>query len=369
MAEDSLFWNSSGVGDGAATGQTQAELNTWLRMLSTSDPATEGVCKNFESWNDLEVTNPSGRTLQIDTGAAFVHGFPYFNDSATTKTLTHPTVGTTGWRMVLRADWTAQTVRIALKESSDGTSAAPAVTQTANTTWEISLATGTITTGDVVVVTDARVYRHPPIEIENAMMAANSVDSDQYVDGSIDTAHLSDSILTADVAGRAKMADSFVNADKIANRYREFWVPPTGVYNTTDASQVQQTDAKGYAMIDNKVVTGWGAFIIPKDYTSAITITPYVVCNGANDMYTSGSATYGSVTEAYNTHTNTSAAAMQTEHGANTLGTGHMSLTLASATAGDIVHLTFTRQGNHASDTVGGTVYFFGWLVSYTADS
>ena len=40
--------------------------------------------------------------------------------------------------------------------------------------------------------------------VENAMMAANSVDSDQYVDGSIDTAHI---------------ADNNITFDKIENRY------------------------------------------------------------------------------------------------------------------------------------------------------
>ena len=41
--------------------------------------------------------------------------------------------------------------------------------------------------------------------VENGMMAANSIDSDQYVDGSIDTAHLSDDSVTA-----AKLASSAV---------------------------------------------------------------------------------------------------------------------------------------------------------------
>jgi len=40
--------------------------------------------------------------------------------------------------------------------------------------------------------------------VENAMMAANSVDSDQYVDGSIDTAHI---------------ADNNITFDKLENRY------------------------------------------------------------------------------------------------------------------------------------------------------
>jgi hypothetical protein len=200
MAESSFFsWTTDGTGDGTLTGYTQAQWTSLWRMLYLSDTADEGVFNNY--LNELAVTNPSGRDLSINTGGAIVYGFPYINSAAVTKTLTHPVVGTTGWRLVLRADWTAQTVRITLLESADGTATIPAMTQTANTTWDVPLAEGTITTGDVIAITDARVFVHPNIEVENAMMAANSVDSDQYVDGSIDTAHLSNDSVDDTKAG------------------------------------------------------------------------------------------------------------------------------------------------------------------------
>ena len=44
--------------------------------------------------------------------------------------------------------------------------------------------------------------------VTNAKMAANSVDSDQYVDGSIDTVHLADDIVTQD-----KLANQFKTTD------------------------------------------------------------------------------------------------------------------------------------------------------------
>lgn len=50
-----------------------------------------------------------------------------------------------------------------------------------------------------------------------AAMAANSVDSDQYVDGSIDLVHLADGILAASTAGRLKMGDGFITAAKLAS--------------------------------------------------------------------------------------------------------------------------------------------------------
>jgi len=49
-------------------------------------------------------------------------------------------------------------------------------------------------------------------QITVAKMAANSIDSDQYVDGSIDTAHIADSQITS-----AKIADGTIATGDIAN--------------------------------------------------------------------------------------------------------------------------------------------------------
>jgi hypothetical protein len=137
-----------------------AEFEQFMRKLFLEDMTTQGILKIN---NLLAVTVAGGaRTLTINTGAAVVAGRFYWNTAAVTKTLTHPTIGTTGWRLVLRAGWAAQTVRITLLQSADGAAAIPALTQTDGTTWDISLATGTITTGDVVTIsTDDRVAADP----------------------------------------------------------------------------------------------------------------------------------------------------------------------------------------------------------------
>ncbi len=51
---------------------------------------------------------------------------------------------------------------------------------------------GNVAISGDVTMTNAGVVTIANTSIENAMMAANSVDSDQYVDGSIDNAHLAD---------------------------------------------------------------------------------------------------------------------------------------------------------------------------------
>ena len=150
MGEKSYMWTTGATGDGAST-YTQAEVFGIFRRMFVTTPATQGVLKGFEG--DLAVTGTSS-PLSVAKGAAFVYGCPYLSDAVTSVAVATPSVGTTGHRVVLQMDWTAQTVRIALLSSADGTPTIPDVTQTANTTWEISLASLTITTAGVITVTD-----------------------------------------------------------------------------------------------------------------------------------------------------------------------------------------------------------------------
>lgn len=172
MSESAIFFETNGTGDGAAD-YTQAQLAAWLRRTFSPTPASEGVLKGYGG--ELAVSGTSS-PLSVAAGAAMVYGFPYESTGVVAPTVSTPSIGTTGFRVVLRVDWSAQTVRIAVKVSSDGVASAPAVTQVANTTWEISLATGTITTGGVVALTDARAYCHFTTAVKTAMLEADSVD-------------------------------------------------------------------------------------------------------------------------------------------------------------------------------------------------
>ncbi len=167
MAQKALFFSTSGVGDGASP-YTQAELTDWLRRTFLNAPASQGVIPGFA--NQLAVSGAAS-PLTIATGAAMVYGFPYENTTSFTLTVPASAVGTTGHRIVLRASWAAQTVRVALLSSTDGVSAIPALTQIAGTTWEISLATLTRATTGAVTLTDAREYA-----AINADARADSID-------------------------------------------------------------------------------------------------------------------------------------------------------------------------------------------------
>lgn len=206
MAEKSIFWTTGSTGDGASP-YTQAEAIRWFRQNMVGDNADEGVNKGYE--NELEVTGTSS-PVAVNTGAAIVFGFPYWNTASVNVAVPTPSVATRIDLIVLEADWTAQTVRITRVAGTEG-AGAPSLTQTDGVTWQIKLAEVSITTGGVITVTDARVFLHPNIEVETAMIADDAIttakiaddavngaliaddviDSNHYVDGSIDTAHLS----------------------------------------------------------------------------------------------------------------------------------------------------------------------------------
>lgn len=149
MAQKSLLWPTTGGGDVSPVSVSDTSA-MFAALMGGS-----GVIKNY--LNEL-VPTVSGSHILMNTGWAIVDGHPYNNSASLDTTITTPAIGTTGHRLVLRADWTAQTVRLIDKASADNTAAIPAVTQTSGTTYEITICTLTITTGGVITMTDARDY-------------------------------------------------------------------------------------------------------------------------------------------------------------------------------------------------------------------
>lgn len=227
MAEFSLFHTTSTSGDGASA-YTQAQLLAWLRRTFTATPASEGVLKNYAG--GLAVSG-AATPLTVATGAAVVDGFPYENDAAVSLAVPTPAVGTTGKRVVLRADYVAHTVRIALISSADGVSAFPALTQTAGVTWEISLATLSVTTTGVITVTDARSFAHFSTMLNGSSVDNGSINGTK-IDGAIAGAGLThtgtdlnvvvDSTTIEIVSDTLQVKDDGVDDTKVGNRVPQF---------------------------------------------------------------------------------------------------------------------------------------------------
>ncbi len=159
MAESSRFWTTGTTNDGATT-YSADNFGQFVRESFMTNLAAEGVL--YGILNALAVSGTSS-PVAVASGAALVYGFYYSNTASVNVTIATPAALTRVDRIVLRVDWTNHTVRITRIAGTEG-AGTPAMTQTANTTWDIPLATVSITTGGVITVTDARTFvKHPGV--------------------------------------------------------------------------------------------------------------------------------------------------------------------------------------------------------------
>lgn len=173
MTERSQFWTTGTTGDGSTT-ITEAQTVEFFRKIFTTDQqAAEGVLLGVD--NELAVSGVSS-PVAVATGAAMVSGFYYQNDASLNVTIPTPAANTRIDRIVLRASYgTTRTVRVTRIAGTEG-AGAPALTQTAGTTWDIPLAQVSITTGGVITVTDQRSFCHFATRVNQAMLDADIVD-------------------------------------------------------------------------------------------------------------------------------------------------------------------------------------------------
>jgi len=185
MTEKSWLWTTGGAGDGAST-YTRSDWGKAFKIVA-SCRASEGVVPNF--LNELVGSVPSANTARIGTGAALVDGKPYENSAPVDVTIPSAVgAGNTRIdRIVLRANWTAQTVRITRIAGTDAVSpTAPAITQTSETTYDIMLYRALVTTAGVVTLTDERVMADLATgEISSTMIADNAIIAAKIPAGSI----------------------------------------------------------------------------------------------------------------------------------------------------------------------------------------
>jgi hypothetical protein len=157
MSEFSYWWTTSGTpsGDQVAS-YTQAHLARIAAVLAACS-GFEGVAPGY--LNSLAGTVTGANTVQINTGGAVVDGKVYDSDSAVNVNIPSASGGgnTRIDRIVLRVSWSAFTVRITRIAGTDAASpAAPAITQTSGTTYDITLYQALVNTSGTVTLTDER---------------------------------------------------------------------------------------------------------------------------------------------------------------------------------------------------------------------
>lgn len=153
MAQKSFPWSGIVTGDcGPYIDDRFAHI---LEILFTGgNKTTQGVLRGYLS--ELAVTSASS-PVNVAAGAGVVDGEIFELDAATTVTIPTPSGATRIDRLVLRKDFTAQTVRLTRIAGIEG-GAAPAISQVDGTTWDVKICQLSITTGGVITITDERAF-------------------------------------------------------------------------------------------------------------------------------------------------------------------------------------------------------------------
>lgn len=146
MAEQSMFWPTTGTGDGTSGGYTSDRLaSIWKSMLG------DGLLKYL---NDLEATGEGTTSLSINTGAALVKGYLYEN--TTSATIATSTLGSASYGLYIIAN--EGTTALTVSRSVSGTTVGAktvrlALSSGVPTQPYIKLATVATTAGNITSIT------------------------------------------------------------------------------------------------------------------------------------------------------------------------------------------------------------------------
>lgn len=160
MTERSYHWDGTTLGDATLAPYSAAEFGQTLTALlgrGQGGAMNEGWVSTYAYGIGAGLVTGTSSPVSVAQCFAFVRGFVYWADAAVSITIPTPAANPRIDRIVLRADHAAQTVRaVRLAGSEAATPSPPALTQVANTTWEVSLAQVYITTGGVITIRDER---------------------------------------------------------------------------------------------------------------------------------------------------------------------------------------------------------------------
>ena len=230
MTTQSGYWTTDAA---TPVGDQVAEYNQAAEKIGN---AILAGCSNFEGvapgfLNALEGTVTGSETVQINTGGAVVDGLWFYCSAAESVTIPSATAGNTRIdRIVLRADWANFNVSIHRIAGTDsGSPTAPAITQTAGTTYDIMLYQALVDPGGTVTLTDERVWARVPVDdttisffsgtlrvkdvgITAAKIATNAVETAKIKDSNVTAAKLANNAVET-----AKIKDGQVTNNKIAD--------------------------------------------------------------------------------------------------------------------------------------------------------
>lgn len=152
MAETSGPWDGITVGDATtAPYDAPTEWSAMWRTVLNMDRLVNNGGVAFKVLNSYALS-VSGANIDVATGRAFVYGTWHQNSAVVTVAIPTPGAAARQDRIVLRKDWTAQTVRITRIAGNEGAGTPEALVQVAGTTWDIPLGVINVTTGGVITI-------------------------------------------------------------------------------------------------------------------------------------------------------------------------------------------------------------------------
>jgi hypothetical protein len=111
------------------------------------------------------------------------------------------------------------------------------VTQSAGTTWEITIATLTITTGGVITLTDARVYCHINAKVASAAIDDSAVTAAKLATDAVTTVKITDANVTAaKLAANSVATANIIDANVTAAKLAAGLAIPSGMIAIFDAA-------------------------------------------------------------------------------------------------------------------------------------
>jgi hypothetical protein len=180
----------------------------------------EGVAMAY--LNNLAASTTGANNCRIATGGALVDGKPYYNSANVDVNIPSAVGGgnTRIDRVVLRADWTAQTVRVTRIGGTDAASpTVPSITQVSGTTYDIKLCQCLVNTSGTVTITDERIVARPGTD----SIATAAIQNEAVTGPKIATATITAGRMAVDSIQTASIVDNAVDDTKVGNRVPQFY--------------------------------------------------------------------------------------------------------------------------------------------------
>ena len=147
MAEISRPWNGIVTGDSGPYSDDQ--WSDLYKTMTAPTIANQGIF--LSQLNELDLTGLPVTPVNIDTGRALVNGIWYESDAAVSVAIPTPGANPRVDRLVLRADWALQTVRVFRIAGAEAAAPVPpAIVQVDGVTWDLPLWQVHVTVGGVI---------------------------------------------------------------------------------------------------------------------------------------------------------------------------------------------------------------------------